>query len=215
MNKTRMIFVRHGQSMGNLDGIYVGHTDSPLSEKGHLQAELTAEFLKDEKIDVFYSSDLIRAYETAVHIAKRHGKTPVPLKKMREIFGGEWENTLFSALEKKYPLEYGLWLSDIGKAKPVGGESVKELYERVNSAALEIAKKNMGKTVLTATHATPIRALMCRWRNISEEDMRLIPWVRNASVSAADYYEDGHIEEVYADVADFMGTEATRLPDNV
>lgn len=215
MNKTRMIFVRHGQSMGNLDGVYVGHTDSPLSEKGHHQAELTAEFLKNEKIDVFYASDLSRAFETAVHIAKRHGKTPIPTSKMREIYGGEWENKPFSSLAELYSTEYGLWLSDIGKARPVGGESVKEVYDRINSAALDIAKKNMGKTVLTATHATPIRALMCRWRNIPEEDMRLIPWVRNASVSAADYYEDGHIEEIYADVADFMGSEATSLPKNV
>ena len=42
--------VRHGQSLGNLKGGFAGHTDYPLSELGHKQSRLTADFLKDENI---------------------------------------------------------------------------------------------------------------------------------------------------------------------
>ncbi len=215
MNKTRLIFVRHGESEANLAGVFVGHQNSPLTEKGHAQAEMTAEFLKDEKIDVFYASDLIRAADTGRHIAARHGAEIILNEHMREICGGEWENKKFADLPSLYPEEYGLWLSDIGKAAPHGGESVRALYERITAEAAKIARENMGKTVLIATHATPIRALTCLWRQTAPEDMRLIPWPHNASVSTADYYEDGRIELVSADVFDFMGEDATALPKNV
>ena len=58
MAECRFIIERHGQSMGNLVRSFLGHTDLPLSELGHLQAAKTAEYLKDENIDVIISSDL-------------------------------------------------------------------------------------------------------------------------------------------------------------
>ena len=131
MNKTKMIFVRHGQSEANLAGIFIGHINSPLTELGHRQAELTAEFLKDEHIDAFYGSDLIRAYETGLCIAKRHNKGVIPDKNLREIFAGDWEGKKFSELSGLYEKTYGVWLSDIGHAHPDAGESVSVLYERI------------------------------------------------------------------------------------
>ena len=64
---TRIILVRHGQSEANANFIFAGHSDFPLTEFGHAQAKLVAEYLaKNEKIDAIYSSDLKRAYYTAV-----------------------------------------------------------------------------------------------------------------------------------------------------
>ena len=186
MNKTKMIFVRHGQSEANLAGIFIGHINSPLTELGHRQAELTAEFLKDEHIDVFYGSDLIRAYETGRHIAKRHNKGVIPDKNLREIFAGDWEGKKFS-----------------------------ELYERITGEVKKIARENMGKTVLIATHATPIRCLVCLFKGIDPANMKEVPWVHNASVTEADFYEDGSVAPIIIDKFDFMGEMATALPKNV
>ena len=55
---TRIIIERHGQSIGNAERIYLGITDLGLTDEGVEQAKITAEALKDEKIDVIYSSDL-------------------------------------------------------------------------------------------------------------------------------------------------------------
>ena len=71
MAKCRIIFVRHGQSEGNLVRSFLGHTDLPLTELGHKQAEATAEYLKDTDIDIIYASDLKRAWQTAEHIAEK------------------------------------------------------------------------------------------------------------------------------------------------
>ena len=70
---TRLYIVRHGENVGNINGIFVGHKDISLTEKGHIQAELTARYLEDKPIDVLYSIDLKRAYETCRHIADIKG----------------------------------------------------------------------------------------------------------------------------------------------
>lgn len=215
MNKARLIFIRHGESEANLAGVFVGHINSPLSEKGHRQAELAAEYLAKEKIDAVYASDLSRATQTAEHIAARHNLKVIPDENMREIYAGKWEGEHFCELSDLFPEEYGKWLSDIGSSHPDGGESVAELFERITDEAKKIASHHMGETVVIATHATPIRVLTCHWRGLSIRDMHSVPWVHNASLSSADYYEDGTICPVFSDVYDFMGEAATALPKNV
>ena len=61
---SRVIMVRHGESLGNAEGFFAGQTDIPLTPLGQRQAERTAEYLRDRKIDRIYSSDLIRSMQT-------------------------------------------------------------------------------------------------------------------------------------------------------
>lgn len=215
MNKTRMMFVRHGESEGNKVHAFLGHSDAPLSDKGHEQAEKTAEYLKNEKIDIFYSSDLKRAYQTGCHIAEKHGMTPIPDENLREIFAGKWEWGKFTDLWEKFPVTFKKWCEDIGNSHPDGGEEVSHLYDRVIDEVWEIAKENMGKTVLITSHATPIRALRTYWEGLPCGDMKEFPWASNASVSVCDYFEDGHVEMISYSEDSFMGELSTHLPGNV
>ena len=64
--ETKIILIRHGQSLGNAQKIYLGHTDLDLSDVGREQAHAAAEYFKDEEISAIYSSDLLRAYNTAL-----------------------------------------------------------------------------------------------------------------------------------------------------
>ena len=64
--QTKVVIIRHGQSIANAQGICLGHTDWDLTDLGREQARIAAEHLKNEKIDAIYSSDLIRAYNTAL-----------------------------------------------------------------------------------------------------------------------------------------------------
>ncbi len=75
----KILFVRHGAP---------NYKDDCLTPLGHAQAEAAADRLKDERIDFFYASSCGRAYETAVHIANRHGKEVEKLDFMREIQWG-------------------------------------------------------------------------------------------------------------------------------
>lgn len=81
----RLILVRHGESEANAKGINQGqYLDTPLTKKGVEQAKKVAKRLKEEKIDMIYSSDLIRAKQTAREINKFHDLKIIFDKRIRE-----------------------------------------------------------------------------------------------------------------------------------
>lgn len=214
---TRMIFVRHGESVGNSERRFYGNFDKGLSELGKLQANRTGEHLKDTEIHAAYASDLGRAYDTGLRVAAFHkGLEVIPCEGLREIYAGEWENMLFSEIETVYAEDYSVWRNDIWNSTPTGGEPVKVLCERVKKAVWEIADANVGKTVLLALHATPIRTLECEWLGEAYENMKNHPWVKNASVSIVDYdTEKRTVTPIVIGEIDFMGDLSTGLPKNV
>ena len=67
---TRLYLVRHGQSAGNAEGRFGGHSPTPFPNLGKEQAEITAQDLAKERINAIYSSDLIRAVQTAQPLAE-------------------------------------------------------------------------------------------------------------------------------------------------
>ena len=88
--KTTLILVRHGNSVTNVTNTFAGSLDAELNEMGNKQARLTAEYLKKFKIDKIYSSDLKRAYNTAVPIAEFHNMKIEKNEGLRELFAGDW-----------------------------------------------------------------------------------------------------------------------------
>lgn len=189
---TKFIFIRHGQSVSNEKGIFTGHIDLPLTEIGKKQAENTAVFLKDYKIDAIYSSDLIRAVQTAEPTAKIHGLEIIKTPNLREIFAGEWEGKTFEYLLEKYPESYAnVWRNDIGRSKADGGESVLEVYDRVTFEINEINKNHPNQTVAVFTHGTPLRVLSALWQGYTVKETNKVNFPSNASVSIIDYNDDG------------------------
>lgn len=207
--------IRHGFSEANNQKLFAGHSDFPLTEIGKMQAERCSEALKDEKIDAVYASDLIRAFDTALPIARAHNLEVIPHKGLREIFAGKWEGHSFTWLDENYPDEYGrVWKTDIGKTKPDGGESVAELYRRVIATLRNIAADNEGKTVCIATHATPIRSVCTAAAGKGADGMKDISWTANASISLFEY-ENGTFTAVYTSRVDHLKGICTTLPANV
>lgn len=179
---TRLLIIRHGNSLANTQGVFAGATDSPLTELGLLQAEKTAEHIaRNYSVDAVYASDLRRAFDTGKAVAEKFGLTVNPTKAMREIFAGAWEGQSFDALDLRPG--YHIWKTDIGNAACDGGESVAQLQKRVVAEVKRIARENPGKTVVIATHATPVRVLQCFCEGKSLDQMKDIPWVSNASVT--------------------------------
>ena len=184
---TTFYIIRHGQSMGNLQKVFWGQMDGPLTETGKKQAQITADYLRDVHFDAAVASDLMRAYDTGAIIAAPHGLTVKPEKGLREINAGVWEGVPFADLPVRYPEDFSLWMSDIASSRPTGGESVRELADRIEATMWRLAEEYEGKTVLLASHATPIRTQICRWKNEPLSKMQTIGWVPNASVTFVDY----------------------------
>ena len=189
--KTRFIIIRHGESEGNLSNTFAGQVDVPLTELGRKQGRCTAEFLKNEKIDIVYSSDLCRAYETALFTAEKHGIPVIKHTGLREICGGLWERLPYSEIREKFTEQYNIWITNVGLTHCDGGESVEGVGNRIYDTMKEIAEENSGKTVCIGGHALALRAFTAKILKIEPRDIHQnLPWVTNASVTYIDY-EDG------------------------
>ncbi len=211
---THLYLVRHGQSEGNLAHAFLGHTDLPLTELGHKQAEVASRFLTTLAPDAIYASDLLRAYYTAVPTAQ---KLSLPIEKcenLREIFAGEWEGALFDTIATDYVDDYAVWHTNIGMSRPTGGESVKELYFRIRTELERIARENEGRCVMVFLHATPIRVLGAMSNGLGLEGMKDLPWPTNASLTHF-LYQDGVFSLVEYSRDDYLEDISTALPSNV
>lgn len=212
---TRVLLIRHGESMANKQSVFAGQIDPPLTELGLTQAALTAKFIKENyAVDAAYASDLSRAWETGLRAAEALG---LPLHKepgFREIHAGQWEGKRFDNLNENTPAEYLRWFRDIGNAVCPGGESVAEMADRVFRTLEAVCKKHPDQTVLIASHATPIRSLMWRLTGKPLSYMQQIDWVSNASVTEL-FYDDGVLTAGKISQDGHLGALVTALPSNI
>ncbi len=211
---TTLLLIRHGESEANRQGIFAGQINPDLQPEGLLQAEMTAKYIAENyKVDKIYASDLMRAYKTGKALGDLLEMEVIPDKNLREICAGEWEGKYFSDLAIDFKEDYNVWLTNIGEARPTGGEAVRELGGRVMATLTKIAEENDGKTVAIATHATPIRAVQSILQTGSVDAMSKISYVSNASVTILKY--DGEWSLVAVGIDEHLGDMRTALPTNV
>lgn len=149
---TRILAVRHGETAWNRDTRIQGHTDIDLNERGRWQAERLARSLRDEPIAAFYASDLSRARETAQAVARLHGGTVQTHAGLRERCFGRFEGHTWTELEARHPAETIAWRQRLPDFAPPGGESLRQLQERVVTAVSELAARHPGEQVLVVAH---------------------------------------------------------------
>ncbi len=213
---TKLLFIRHGFSEANRLHIFAGSTnDVPLSEQGQAQGDTVSAFIANNYVvDRILSSPMRRAKNTVKRLSEQTGLPVETDVGFVEIFGGEWEGKTFEAIEKSSPKEYFVWRNDFGNACPVGGESFSQLQKRVFAAAERVAKANAGKTVVIATHAGVLRALLARLKGLSNEKVKNTTWVTNASLTEI-AYDDGKWTVEKESFADYLGDNVTCLPSNI
>jgi len=188
---TTVHLARHGESDWNAAGRWQGHADRPLTELGRRQAAELADRLADVQLDAVYSSDLLRARETAEPVAARHGLEVQALPALREVDVGGWSGLSRPEVEQRFPQAFARWRG--GGQGWEDGETYEQMTERVVGAVLEIAAAHPEGEVLVVAHGGPIRALhaVALGLDISEH-RRLKPVALNAKLSHLTV-EDGRL----------------------
>ncbi len=146
----KIILVRHGETDWNLKHIMQGITDIPLNEKGKEQALMVSKKLENTKIDVCFSSPLIRAVETAKII------TDLDIiidKRIIERSVGSLEGKDSKIYKNHNYYDFKL------NSNEYGVETVKDLFARAENFLNDVKKKYSDKTVLVVSHGATIRAL--------------------------------------------------------
>lgn len=215
MSKTTILLIRHGQSEGNILGVFTGHSGYPLSELGHKQAEMTGEYIRGNyDVDAVYCSDLPRAFQTAEHIAKAFSLPVVTDCRLREINAGEWENKPFADLPDLFSDAFTLWLEDLIHSRCTGGEAVLEVAERATNALLDLAVKNPGKCIAVVAHATTIRTALWKISGAPESAMQELGWGGNCGISELRLV-NGALQIVSQNVTEHLRDFVTELPKNL
>ena len=153
---TRLFLIRHGQSDGNAEGRFGGHSPTPLSELGLLQAKATAEALAAEGVDHIYSSDLLRAVQTAEPLAEILGIEINKTSAFRERNVGVLEGLTFEESKRKYPNDYYALINRNINHVITGGESYRQLLRRGSEAIREILRTHRGGNVAVFSHTGAI-----------------------------------------------------------
>jgi broad specificity phosphatase PhoE len=149
---TTILLARHGETDWNVERRVQGHTDRPLNETGLGQARLLADELQDEPLEAIYSSDLVRAHETARVVAARKGLDVTVLPDLREKHFGTWEGLTDEEIGRRFPeARLGHW----GDA-----ESHEAMSRRVLEALRRIAVAHPDGQVLVVAHGGPLRAVL-------------------------------------------------------
>lgn len=152
--------VRHAQSLGNHAGLFVGTTDSPLSERGIAQADAVGIEIARREIRVsrIISSCAQRASQTATAIAQSLG-TRLQVEEdddIREMDYGEWEGRPF--MEVGDPISVSKLFADPAFAPP-GGESIEALCRRTRKAMEAYSQSaDPGAVCVVVTHMGPAKA---------------------------------------------------------
>lgn len=179
---TRVIFVRHGETVWNREGRCQGSSDIPLSEIGLEQAEALAAVLGRETVAAIYSSDLIRARQTADAIAGRHRLPVTTDARLRELNQGELEGRSLKEMLAGQPDLLKRWMDEPADVCMPGGESLRAMQARAGRALEEIIRRHPDQTVIVVGHGLCTRSLLCRMLEIDLNRFRIFR-LDNASIS--------------------------------
>ncbi|MFZ3171430.1 MAG: alpha-ribazole phosphatase [Carboxydocellales bacterium] len=197
---TRILLIRHGETIWNNEMRYQGHSDIPLSDEGREQAKKLSARLAGEEIDHFYASDLSRAYETAEIIAAPHHKTVQKMELLRETMFGAWEGLKFTEIQERFPEVWAKWRDDPRSTVLPEGESLDSVYERVNSAINQIRERHPKETVVVVGHGGIIRLILYAALDL---DIKYIWRIRqdNTALNIIDYYGERAILSLVNDIS--------------
>jgi broad specificity phosphatase PhoE len=153
--RTLLTLVRHGQTSANIDAVWHGSTNTPLTPHGHDQAAAAAAAIMSDyhavdPVACVYASPLQRAHHTANAIADGLGLTPELDPDLVEYDLGEWEGLSFNHLFEDKKLFHNMRADH--DYCPHGGESPRQVGDRIAMAFRRIADRHPGERVVIVSH---------------------------------------------------------------
>jgi broad specificity phosphatase PhoE len=177
MPVTKLYLVRHGQSAGNAEGRFGGHGPTPLSELGQQQARITAQTLAKEKIDAIYTSDLLRAVQTAKPLSEMLDLPIVQTPAFRERHVGVLEGLTFDESKQSFPKDYYALVNRNIHHVITKGESYRHLLRRATAELREILRTHQGEKVVIFSHTGAICFLTLHILGAINRYTKNTPWL--------------------------------------
>ena len=190
--------VRHCPTKGNAVRVFQGAIDTPLSEKGEEAKELLSVRFRNIKLSRIYSSPQGRALSTAEGLAKYNNAPIIEEKDLREIGIGEADGKPWLYIAENYRDFAAKWDNEPQNVVSPGGETMKEVFERMKNAFIKIAsdRENDNQTIAIVSHGCALHNLMCYLQYGDIEKLKETDFLNHASVSLLTY-DNGEIKFQY------------------
>ncbi len=158
--------LRHGESLSNVKYIHSSWPEKfyfPLTDKGKKEVKVSAKILKSKKIDLIFSSDILRTKQTADIVSKELNLKIEYDKRLREVDVGIFNGKTVEEFMKSFPKEQK---NERFKKKPEGGETHNNVRNRMNDFLKDKDKKYKGKNILIISHQLPLTLIESIAKNI-------------------------------------------------
>jgi 2,3-bisphosphoglycerate-dependent phosphoglycerate mutase len=171
----KLVLIRHGQSIWNLENRFTGWVDVPLTEVGRQEARKAAEHLRDMSFQVAYTSDLSRAQDTLKEILCHLG-WDIPVirdKALNERFYGDLQGLNKDDCRRQYGEDQvKIWRRSYD-IPPPGGEALKDTAARTLPffERCIMGDIRQGKNVLVVAHGNSNRSIVMQLDNLSKEEV--------------------------------------------
>lgn len=173
---TTLVLIRHGQTDWNIAGRWQGQADVFLNPTGRHQAAEMARALAPTGIQAIYSSDLSRAAETALALARQTDLAVQFDPRLREIHQGEWQGLLVDEIQARYGRRFHERQNDPLNIAPPGGETVLQVQSRVLAAVQDILTRHTCDRVALVSHGFALAVIRARYAGLPVEQVwDLIP----------------------------------------
>jgi 2,3-bisphosphoglycerate-dependent phosphoglycerate mutase len=179
---TRILLARHGETDWNREGRWQGHSDRPLNAAGRAQADALGRRLASERIAAVYTSDLLRASQTAAVVSRHTGLEAIATPGLREVDVGELAGLDRAEAARRYPDWYTRWREGIVESYP-GGERFADLRDRAVAAFGRIADRHAGETAVAVCHNGIVRAMVMHVLGLAPEERPRIGAGPNCSLT--------------------------------
>lgn len=175
MSTTEILIVRHGQTSWNVERRIQGWRDIELNDNGHSQAQALARHLANQHeqaqqiIDAVYSSDLLRAQQTANAIAQALTLPLSLIEGVRERNYGVLEGVPFDRMHEHDPVVAKVWADRHPDGVIPNGETLRQFHQRVTDCLQTVASKHPGQRVVIVTHGGAMDII---WRQATGTDLQ-------------------------------------------
>lgn len=167
----KLYMVRHGETECNVNGVYYGSLDVPITENGRRQAEAVGDMLCGVAFDKVVVSGLQRTWQTAEAILSRQdaemaGPEICRVSAFNEMDFGTWEGLHYTQVQERYPEDYKAMAADWIHCPPTDGERFLDFGQRVLEGWDRLygdASFKKAENVLFVGHSGPIQCLMCHF----------------------------------------------------
>lgn len=167
----KIYLIRHGEpAFPAGERVCLSRTDLPLSQQGRAQGKALQAYFANIPLAGVYSSDLLRAKETAAILSPQ--VTIVP--ELQELGVGCWEGLTFREIRARYPELYALRGENPAEYVMPGGERPADCRDRAMSALLQLLTEAEGDIAVVA-HAGVNRLILCSLLGLELREFLTIP----------------------------------------